>query len=81
MDAFEKVLGRVIAQRRKTVGMSQEAVAFRCKLHPTYISQLERGLKSPTIRVLRLIAEALDTSASELLMAAESEGANRPVDE
>ena len=81
MDAFEKVLGRVIAQRRKSVGMSQEAVAFRCKLHPTYISQLERGLKSPTIRVLRLIADALGTNASELLMAAESESANRPVHE
>jgi transcriptional regulator with XRE-family HTH domain len=61
--------------------MSQEAVAFRCKLHPTYISQLERGLKSPTIRVLRLIADALGTSASELLMAAESEGANLPIQE
>ncbi|HEY0023098.1 MAG TPA: helix-turn-helix transcriptional regulator [Longimicrobium sp.] len=81
MDAFEKVLGRVIAQRRRSVGMSQEAVAFRCKLHPTYISQLERGLKSPTIRVLRLIADALGTSGSELLVAAESEGANRPVHE
>lgn len=73
MDTFEKVLGRVIAQRRKTVGMSQEAVAFRCKLHPTYISQLERGLKSPTIRVLRLIADALDTKASGLLADAEGE--------
>ena len=73
MDTFEKVLGRVIAQRRKSVGMSQEAVAFRCKLHPTYISQLERGLKSPTIRVLRLIAEALDSTASALLGEAEAE--------
>ncbi len=73
MDAFEKVLGRVVAQRRKSVGMSQEAVAFRCKLHPTYISQLERGLKSPTIRVLRLIAEALDSTASALLAEAEAE--------
>ena len=67
MDTFEKVLGRVIADRRRSAGLSQEVVAFRCKLHPTYISQLERGLKSPTIRVLRLIAEALDTTASALL--------------
>jgi transcriptional regulator with XRE-family HTH domain len=73
MDTFEKVLGRVIAQRRKSVGMSQEAVAFRCKLHPTYISQLERGLKSPTVRVLRLIAAALDSPASALLAEAEAE--------
>ena len=73
MDTFEKVLGRVLAERRRTAGMSQEAVAFRCKLHPTYISQLERGLKSPTIRVLRLIAEALGSTASALLAEAEAE--------
>jgi transcriptional regulator with XRE-family HTH domain len=72
MDKFERVLGRVIAQKRKDAGISQEALAFRCKLHPTYISQLERGLKSPTVRVLRLIAEALGTPASALLHAAEN---------
>jgi transcriptional regulator with XRE-family HTH domain len=71
MDNFEKVLGRVIAQKRKDAGISQEALAFRCKLHPTYISQLERGLKSPTIRVLRLIAGALSTLVSALVRDAE----------
>jgi transcriptional regulator with XRE-family HTH domain len=71
MDTFEKVLGGVIADARRSAGLSQEALAFRCKLHPTYISQLERGLKSPTVRVLRVIAEALETRASELLRTAE----------
>lgn len=72
MDSFESVLGRVIAERRRAAGLSQEALAFRCKLHPTYISQLERGLKSPTVRVLRAIAEAVGTTASELLRHSES---------
>ncbi len=67
MDSFESVLGRVIAERRRSAGLSQEALAFRCKLHPTYISQLERGLKSPTVRVLRAIAEAVGTTGSGLL--------------
>lgn len=71
MADFAAVLGRVIAERRKSAGLTQEALAFRCKLHPTYISQLERGLKSPTIRVLRLIAEAVGTTASVLLDEAE----------
>jgi transcriptional regulator with XRE-family HTH domain len=71
MDTFEKVLGVVIADARRSAGLSQEALAFRCKLHPTYISQLERGLKSPTVRVLRVIATALETQASELLRKAE----------
>lgn len=73
MDDFEKVLGRVIADARRNAGLSQEALAFRCKLHPTYISQLERGLKSPTVRALRAIAEALETKTSTLLLRVESE--------
>ncbi|HEY0019374.1 MAG TPA: helix-turn-helix transcriptional regulator [Longimicrobium sp.] len=73
MDAFEKVLGRVIADARRSAGLSQEALAYRCNLHPTYISQLERGLKSPTIRTLRMIAEALGTKPSTLLLRAEAE--------
>lgn len=74
MDSFESVLGRVIAERRRNAGLSQEALAFRCKLHPTYISQLERGLKSPTVRALRAIAEAVGSAASELLRRAETVG-------
>lgn len=72
MESFEAVLGCVIAERRRGAGLSQEALAFRCKLHPTYISQLERGLKSPTVRALRAIADAVGMTASELLKAAES---------
>jgi transcriptional regulator with XRE-family HTH domain len=74
VDDFEKVLGRVIAEARKSAGLSQEALAFRCKLHPTYISQLERGLKSPTVRALRAIADALGTTGSVLLARAEGHG-------
>jgi transcriptional regulator with XRE-family HTH domain len=71
MESFEAVLGRVIAERRRSAGLSQEALAFRCKLHPTYISQLERALKSPTVRVLRAIAEAVGAAGSDLLREAE----------
>lgn len=72
MVTFEQLLGRVIADRRRDQGLSQEALADRCDLHATYISQLERGLKSPTVRVLRLIGNALDTSAWKLLQKAEA---------
>lgn len=71
MSTFEQVLGRVIAERRRKLGLSQEALADSCGVHATYISQLERGLKSPTVRVLRGIAEALGTLGSKLLAAAE----------
>lgn len=71
MGAFESALGKTIAERRLSAGLTQEALAYKAHLHPTYLSQLERGLKSPTIRVLALIAHALGLPASELLWSAE----------
>lgn len=73
MSTFEQVLGQVIAEQRRKVGLSQEALAGLCGVHATYISQLERGLKSPTVRVLRRIAEALGTLGSKLLAVAEAQ--------
>lgn len=72
---LERVLGPVIANRRRKAGLTQETLAFRCDLHPTYISQLERGIKSPTVRVLCLIADALDVRPSGLLAMAERRAA------
>jgi transcriptional regulator with XRE-family HTH domain len=67
MANLDQLLGRVLAEARRRAGLSQEALASRAKLHPTYISQLERGLKSPTVRVLVTIANACGVSASEVL--------------
>jgi transcriptional regulator with XRE-family HTH domain len=71
METFELVLGRVIAEERKRAALTQEALAYRCKLHPTYISQLERGLKSPTVRALAAIADAVGVRTSDLVRRAE----------
>ena len=62
-----QVLGRILATKRREVGLSQEALAYRCKLHPTYISHLERGVNSPTVRVLFDLARNLNTTASSIL--------------
>lgn len=70
---FEKILGRTIAEQRRKANLTQENLADLCELHSTYISQLERGMKSPTVRVLRDIAKALGTSASKLLAKAEAD--------
>lgn len=66
-----RVLGREIAKVRKRVGMSQEELAFQAEVHPTYVSQLERGLKSPTVNVLLRLARALKASASRLIAVVE----------
>ena len=68
---LDQVLGRIIAAQRLKAGLTQEVLAFECGLHPTYISQLERGLKSPTVRVLCLLAQAMGERPSVLLTLAE----------
>jgi hypothetical protein len=48
-------------------GLLQEALAFECGLHRTYISGVKRGVRNPTIVVLERIAEALGIPAASLL--------------
>lgn len=63
----EKALGRVIRERRKALGWSQEEFGFETGLHRTYVGVLERGEKNVSLRNLVLIAGKLGVTASELL--------------
>ena len=60
-----------VARLRWRVGISQEELGFRAEVHRTYISQLERGLKSPTLSVVLKLSRALDASASKLVAVVE----------
>lgn len=73
MPDIESTFGRVLAGRRRRAGLTQEALAEACDLHATYVSQLERGLKSPTLRVLFRLANAVGVSPGALLRAVERE--------
>ncbi|MGH1392500.1 MAG: helix-turn-helix domain-containing protein [Trichormus sp.] len=68
---LDRILGLEIQRRRIEKGWSQEYLAEMTGLHRTYISQLERGLKSPSVRVLNHITNALDLTMSEFLQAVE----------
>ena len=61
------IFGPVLAKARRKSGLTQEALAFECELHPTYISQVERGIKSPTLRTLFKMAAAMDIQPSSLV--------------
>ncbi|GAO39221.1 putative regulatory protein [Sphingomonas changbaiensis NBRC 104936] len=66
MDVCRR-LGRNIRALRERTGLSQEAFADHVGLHRTYISDLERGTRNPTVRVVEKIALALGTEAGSLL--------------
>lgn len=73
MPELETVIGRVVAARRKRLGLSQEALAEGTGLHPTYIGLIERGLRCPSTRVLIGLAAGLDVKPSTLLASIERE--------
>ena len=66
-----KRLGRAIRRRRVAAGLSQESLANAAKLHPTYISLIERGLRDPKLTSIRKLAVALKVGAGVLVGEAE----------
>ena len=64
---IDSQLGEVLAALRHKAGLSQEELADRAGVHRTYVSLLERGLKSPTTRTLFAIADALGSRPSLIL--------------
>jgi len=64
---FRLKFGQVVRKRRQAMGVSQEELADRCNLHRTYISEIERGLKTVSLVSLLRIAEALDVPAHTLI--------------
>lgn len=66
MDIREQV-GANLRRIRRESGFSQEALAFECGLHRTYVSGVERGIRNPTVVILDKIATALNVPASELV--------------
>ncbi len=59
--------GSRVRDRRLAMGLSQEAFAGKCGLDRTYISGIERGKRNVSLRNIEVIANALDTSISELM--------------
>ena len=60
-------LGRVIRTQRQLAKLSLRDLAALTDVSNAYLSQIERGMHEPSVRVLRAIAEALSLPADELL--------------
>ena len=72
-QAFQVAFGKALRRRRERLEVSQEALAFTSEIHRTYISELERGLKNPSLTTIDRLAAALKTKASTLIADAEAE--------
>ena len=68
MHKIAEEVGKIIAAHRIDKAMSQEALAEAAHIHRTYVSQIERGLKYPTLYVMIQIAKALEIPLSKIII-------------
>ena len=59
--------GQYLRSQRRLANLSLREMAERTKVSNAYLSQIERGMHAPSVRVLRSIARALDLSAEAML--------------
>ncbi|MEU2246529.1 helix-turn-helix domain-containing protein [Streptomyces sp. NPDC019224] len=76
-EADTPLVGPGIRRRRRALELTLAEVARRAGLSVPFLSQIENGRSRPSMGSLQRIADALDTTAVQLLSAAE---APRPVD-
>lgn len=62
------VLAANMIRRRRDLGWSQEALAFECGLHRTFVAHVERQVRNVSIDNVERIAQALGVAVYELLM-------------
>ena len=60
-------LGLNVRRLRDERGWSQEDYADRAGIHRTYVSDIERGKRNPTITIVEKLAKPLGVSASALI--------------
>lgn len=67
MDVVQ-LLGANVRQHRKLKGMSQEELGLEAGMERSYVSDLERGTRNPSVRALGRLADALGIEPHELLL-------------
>jgi transcriptional regulator with XRE-family HTH domain len=69
-DAQMEAFGAFIRSQRKLANLTLRELAELTKLSNPYLSELERGMHQPTVRVLRQLSDALNVSGEMLLVQA-----------
>lgn len=62
------IFGRNVRRLRKERGLSQEVLADEVGLAVTYVGQLERGQRNPTLDVVERFASVFNVEYIELLV-------------
>jgi len=54
-----------VKEYRKRAGLTQEELAFRADMHVSFVSEIERGVKKPSIESLGKLLSVLNVSFRE----------------
>ena len=66
-----RAVGEAIRLARTNTGLSQEALGYKAGLHRTYVSDVERGQRNPTVVTILALARTMGITSSDLLKSAE----------
>lgn len=69
---IEKQLGMRIRYLRNKKKLSQEDLALNAGINKNYLSDLERGSRNPTLKILEKLAKALEINLETLMKGIET---------
>lgn len=75
---IENTFGTVLRKYRKLRGLSQEKLALEANIDRTYLSELERGIRKPTINTVFALSYALGVKPSDVIREVEEEYGSSP---
>ena len=68
-DTVQILVGRALRSVRLQHGMTQENLAAACGMHPTYVSDIERGARNPSWKAIVRLAHGLDVPVATIASA------------
>lgn len=74
----EEAFGLVLRRLRRVRGLSQEGLAFEAEMDRNYLSLLELGRNSASIKTIFKLAPALGISVAEFMAKVETEAKDKP---
>ncbi len=66
-DKTKKEMGRRLREAREQKGLTQEDVAKKAGITPSYYARIERGLEQPALSKVKILVETLQVKAGDIL--------------
>ena len=61
------MLGELLRKARLSAGMTQEQLALRANVDRSYLSEIERDVRHPTVQMLLKLCRAMNVPAANMI--------------